>query len=115
VSTPAGHAPQSRRYGAVARWQSVSIIDRTWGSAKREYLGTWILLLPLTEINEAISRYSKWFGHDRPHQGLGGSTPDEVFHRRRRRRRSAHELRDLNLMHFARAQRLPVYRRVLAA
>jgi hypothetical protein len=99
----------------VGRFQSVAIVDRTHGSIKRECAGRWILLLSLTAINKALSRYTEWHGRFRPHQGLGGSTPDEVFHRRRRRRRGAEELRDLNLIHFAGDMRLPVYRRVLAA
>lgn len=104
-----------RRYGAVARFQSVAIVDRTHGSIKQEYAGRWMLLLPLASINEALCRYAAWHSGSRPHQGLSGLTPDEVFHRRRRRRRTVDELRDVKLTHFAGDARLPVYHRVLAA
>jgi hypothetical protein len=73
-----------------------------------------MMLLPAAVINTALSRYVEWHGCHRPHQGLGGSTPDEVFHRRRRRRRGADELRDLKLTHLDGDARLPVYRRMLA-
>ena len=74
-----------------------------------------MLLLPVTAINEAISRYALWHSRYRPHQGLLGLTPDEVFHRRRRWRRGENELQDLSLTHFGGDRLLPVYRRVLAA
>ena len=104
-----------RRYGAVARPQSVSIVDRTFGSLKRECAGRWILLLPLTAINAAVARYAVWHARFRPHQGLGGLTPDEVFSGRRRRRPREGELHDVRRTLFRGDERLPIYRRVLAA
>ena len=103
-----------RRYGAVGRFQSVAIIDRTFGSIKREYAGRWILLLPVRLINEGLSRYAAWHSHHRPHQGLEGRTPAEAF-RHRLRRRDDRELIDVRLVHQGGDRRLPIYRRVLAA
>ena len=104
-----------RRYGAVAKFQSVAIIDRPFGGIKREYAGRWMLLLPIRLINEGLQRYAQWHSQSRPHQGLGGRTPAEIFDRRRRRCPDGRRLVDLRLVHHRGDARLPVYRRVLAA
>jgi transposase InsO family protein len=103
-----------RRYGAVARWQSVAVVDRFFGSLKREYVSRWMVLLPLERLNAAIHRYTDWFGRHRPHQGLGGCTPDEVYFRRRRRNCEG-RMTDVRRTYFRGDPKLPVYRRVLAA
>ena len=103
-----------RRYGAVARWQSVAVIDRFFKSFKGEYASRWFVLQPLARINDALHRYVRWFSIHRPHQGIGGRAPDEVYFRRSRRHRVA-AIRDVRLTHFRDDPKLPVYRRVLAA
>jgi transposase InsO family protein len=45
-----------RRYGAVAKWQSVAKIDRFFGSLKREYAGRCMLLLPIARVNDIAVR-----------------------------------------------------------
>jgi putative transposase len=103
-----------RRYGAVARWQSVAVIDRFFESLKHEYASRWMVLLPLRRVNDALHRYTEWFSRHRPHQGLDGATPDEVYFRRRRGLRAG-RLRDVKLTYWRGDPKLPVYRRVLAA
>jgi len=103
-----------RRYGAVARWQSVAVIDRFFLSLKREYASRWLLFLPIDRVNAALHRYTAWFGKHRPHQGLAGRTPDEVFYRRRRRLPAGH-LTEVRLTHLRGDSKLPVYRRLRAA
>ena len=103
-----------RRYGAVARWQSVAIVDRFFKSLKSEYISRWLVLLPMECVTAALHRYTKWYNRLRPHQGLGGATPDEAYSGRRPRK-SRGELRDVTLSYFRRDPKLPVYRRRLAA
>jgi len=103
-----------RRYGAVARWQSVAVIDRFFESLKQECASRWMVLQPIERVNDALHRYTDWFARHRPHQGLGGRTPDDVYFRRRRRL-SATNLRDVRLTYWRGDPKLPVYRRVLAA
>lgn len=72
-----------RRFGAVARPQSVARIDRFWKSMKTELgmrLSPW---LPLEAIQRKLSFYETWFNSERPHEGLALRTPDEVWSGRR--------------------------------
>lgn len=103
-----------RRYGAVARWQSVAIIDRFFGSLKLEYASRWFVLLPLERVTAGLHRYTQWYNRLRPHQGLGGRVPDDV-HFARPRRKLHGELRGVTLSYFCGDPKLPVYRRKLAA
>ena len=103
-----------RRYGAVGKWQSVAVIDRFFGALKAEYAKRWMLFLPTGRIEDHLKRYVLWHGRHRPHQGLGGRTPDEVFFARRNRV-PRERIRGLRLTHLAGDRRLPVYQRVVAA
>lgn len=90
-----------RRYGAVGKWQAVAVIDRFFGSLKREYATRWLLLVPLKQINASLERYSTSYARHRPHQGLQGLTPDEVFYDRRRRSVTENRIKGLRLVHSA--------------
>jgi putative transposase len=103
------------RYGAVGRWQHVAIIDRFFGSLKREYASRWLLLLPLKYINAGLNRYAAWFSRHRPHQGLQGRTPEEVFYGRRPRSTGETCITGLRLTHYRRDRNLPIYQRLKAA
>jgi putative transposase len=67
-----------RRFGAVGGSLSVSRIDRFWRSMKTEYARGLLLYRPLKTIEWLLLGYTTWFNAHRPHQGLGGRTPDEV-------------------------------------
>lgn len=68
-----------RRYGAVGRKGSISIIERFWRSMKAEHAHGLNLFRPLDSIRARLRAYVAWFNAHRPHQGLGGRTPEEVF------------------------------------
>jgi putative transposase len=68
-----------RRYGAVGRKGSISIIERFWRSMKAEHAHGLSLFCPLPHIRARLRAYATWFNAHRPHQGLGQRTPDEVF------------------------------------
>ncbi len=53
-------------------------IERFWRTLKYEH----IYLNPTqsgTELKESIAKYITFYNQDRPHDGLGGSTPDEIY------------------------------------
>jgi putative transposase len=104
----------SRRYGAVARWQSVAVIDRFFGALKAEYAFRWLLLLPVARVNQVLHGYVLWHARHRPHQGLGGRTPEEVFHGRRRATPEG-QVVGVRLTYLKGDDRLPVYRALKAA
>ena len=68
-----------RRYGAVGKKGSICLIERFWRSMKSEYVRHLFLYRSVKAIETRLERYRIWFNEKRPHQGLGQSTPDDVF------------------------------------
>ena len=68
-----------RRYGAVGRSGSIAVIERTWRSMKQEYVRHLFLYRTASAIERRLTRWRHWFNADRPHQGLGQRTPDEIY------------------------------------
>jgi putative transposase len=68
-----------RRYGAVGRKGSIAVIERMWRSMKQEYVRGLFLYRSRAVIDERLHRYARWFNRERPHQGLGQRTPDDVY------------------------------------
>lgn len=68
-----------RRYGAVGRKSSISLIERFWRSAKQEYVRHLFLYRSVKAIDAKLRRYQTWFNSERPHQGIGQRTPDDVY------------------------------------
>jgi putative transposase len=98
------------RFGAVGEHGSIAVLERFFRSLKTEMLRRlpWV---PLTKRKLAaeVGAYVCWYHEQRPHQGLGGRTPDEVRRRtkpaRERRRlepRAAYPLRDRSAVNTAR-------------
>lgn len=74
-----------RRFGAVGQSGSIALLDRFWRSIKREYARGLFLYQPPRSIERDLARYAEWFNTERPHQGLGNRTPDEIHEGGRRR------------------------------
>jgi hypothetical protein len=71
------------RFGAVGKSGSIAVIERLIETTKR-----MLRLLPLIPLRRGTFRHDlalvlDWYNEHRPHTGLGGRTPNEVyFHRR---------------------------------
>ena len=74
-----------RRFGAVGQSGSIALLERFWRSMKSEYARGLFLYRPLRRIEADLARYAWWYNAERPHQGLGNLTPDEIHEGRRRR------------------------------
>lgn len=79
------------RQGAAHRHGSIAVIERFWGSLKRECLRRMTVPVSAARFAEELRAYVEWYNLHRPHRALGGRTPDEV----RCRRKSALETRGL--------------------
>jgi putative transposase len=99
-----------RRYGAVGRKGSISIIERFWRSLKSEHAHGLILFRPLAAIRARLRAYVAWFNAHRPHQGLGGRTPDEAFTGRARTPKSVPLRAVLEVEHLDGNRDLPMLR-----
>jgi putative transposase len=68
-----------RRYGAVGKKGSISVLERFWRSMKQEYVRHLFLFRSTRAIEARLRRYAAWFNLERPHQGLDQRTPDDVY------------------------------------
>lgn len=67
------------RYGAVAKYGSIAIVERFIRSMKTEYTRQIMVPLRLSDMRYELRLYLKWYNEFRPHQSLDGRTPQEVF------------------------------------
>jgi transposase InsO family protein len=74
------------RFGALGRHGSIARIERFWRTLKLEWrLPAMTLWLAPALAARSLAAWAKWYQEHRPHQGLGGRTPEEVLRGRRPR------------------------------
>jgi putative transposase len=71
------------RYAAAGQRGATAVIERFWRSLKEEWLRRGVVPLRRESMRRHVSSYLGWYFEFRPHQGLGGRTPKEVYERRR--------------------------------
>jgi transposase InsO family protein len=67
------------RYGAVGERGSIAKIERFMGTLKQEYFRRIVVPYAMAAMHEHAVKFVMWYGEHRPHQGLGGATPNEVY------------------------------------
>ena len=67
------------RYASTGSLRATAIIERFFLSLKEEWLRRILVPLRRDAIRRELSCYFRWFEQHRPHQGLGGRTPKEVY------------------------------------
>jgi len=68
------------RYASTGSLQATAVIERFFHSLKNEVACIIGAALTKKKLQEKLALYFEWFEEHRPHQGLGGRTPREVFH-----------------------------------
>jgi hypothetical protein len=99
-----------RRYGAVGRSGSISLIERFWRSMKEEYVRPLFLYRSTAAIDGRLERYRIWFNQERPHQGQRQRTPDDVYFARPERPTRDITGGTLHVRFHAGDRRLPILR-----
>ncbi|MBI3268441.1 MAG: transposase [Planctomycetes bacterium] len=72
-----------QRFGAIGSHGGIALIERCWGSLKREALALWCCLLSQNALRVRLQRWARWHNVERPHQGIDGLTPREKARRPR--------------------------------
>jgi hypothetical protein len=69
------------RFGAVGQHGSIAVVERFIRTMKTECTRR-LFLMPMRRetFRQELSRYAEWYNQHRPHEWLGGRTPDEVYH-----------------------------------
>jgi putative transposase len=75
------------RYGRIGEPASIAVVERFIRSMKDECTRCLLVPMSLNAMRREIRSYAIWFNTQRPHMGLGGRTPREVYGGRMRSRR----------------------------
>ncbi|MBU1734860.1 MAG: DDE-type integrase/transposase/recombinase [Verrucomicrobia bacterium] len=67
------------RYGAIGKYGSIAIIERLIRSMKSECTRKIIIPLRQTDMRYELGFYFMWYNEFRPHQGIKGKTPIELY------------------------------------
>jgi transposase InsO family protein len=69
------------RFGAIGKYGSIALVERFWRTMKAEAFGPGRRLVPLSRATmvSLSEHFARWYNESRPHQGLTGRTPNEVF------------------------------------
>ena len=66
------------RYGAVGSSAALMLLERAWRSLKEEFIRHLPLWLSPSSLERRVRAWTEWHAKHRPHQGLGGKTPEDV-------------------------------------
>lgn len=67
------------RFGAVGQRGSIAIIERFFRSLKSEFLRSILIPMSRKKMLQALNCHRIWFNRHRPHQGLDGALPDDIY------------------------------------
>jgi transposase InsO family protein len=67
------------RYGAIGAYGSIAIIERLIRTLKDEGLRRILVPLRRTEMLVEVDVFIDWYNVRRPHMGLAGATPNEIY------------------------------------
>ncbi len=70
------------RFGAIGRSGSIAVLERFWLSLKTECTSRIVVPYDLEAMRAEVARFIGWHAEFRPHQGLAGATPLEVYEQR---------------------------------
>jgi hypothetical protein len=67
------------RYASTESIRATAVIERFFRSLKTETRRTFLFAFRLCEVESRLGEYIAWYAEHRPHQGLHGKTPNEVY------------------------------------
>jgi putative transposase len=67
------------RFGAIGKYGSIAIVERMIRSLKSECTRKIIIPLSQSNMRFELGLYFAWYNEFRPHQGIGGKIPMELF------------------------------------
>jgi hypothetical protein len=67
------------RFASTGSLRATAIIERFFLSLKDEWLRRISIPLSQEAMRRELASYASWFAEYRPHQGLDGRTPHEVY------------------------------------
>jgi transposase InsO family protein len=75
-------AGDRQRFGAIGKHGSVALVERRIRTLKEEGVRRWLAPIRWRTVGSELSLFADWHDGQRPHAGLAGATPDEIYFRR---------------------------------
>src|SRR3990172_178440 len=74
------HQGIRHRFGALGKYGSLAVIERSIRTVKTECTQRLILVpFRLAAFEQELAPYFSWYNGQRPHTWLRGATPDEIY------------------------------------
>jgi putative transposase len=70
------------RYGAIGQHGSIAVVERFIRTLKESLRCLTLVPLRRETFRREFSTFADWYNEHRPHETLGGRTPNEAYHRR---------------------------------
>ncbi|OQB85564.1 MAG: Integrase core domain protein [Planctomycetes bacterium ADurb.Bin126] len=71
------------RFGAIGRYGSIAVLERFVRTLKEECTRRILVPLRRDDLRRELVFYFEWYNEYRPHEYIGGETPNEVYYGRR--------------------------------
>ena len=68
-----------QRFGAVGKYGSIAVIERLMRTIKTECTRQLMVPYQRPQLRRELSLFMDWYNAHRPHDGLDGCVPDEVY------------------------------------
>jgi putative transposase len=72
-----------QRFGAIGKHGSIALVERCIRTLKGEGVRRWLAPIRWRSVGRELSLVADWYNGQRPHAGLAGATPDEIYFGRR--------------------------------
>jgi transposase InsO family protein len=68
-----------QRFGAIGKHGSIALVERCIRTLKDEGVRRWLAPIRWRSVGRELSLVADWYNGHRPHAGLAGATPDEIY------------------------------------
>jgi putative transposase len=68
-----------QRLGAIGKHGSIALVERCIRTLKDEGVWRWLAPIGWRSVGGEMALFADWYNGQRPHAGLAGATPDEIY------------------------------------
>jgi len=68
-----------QRFGAIRKHRTIALVERCIRTLKEEGVRRWPAPLRWRTVGRELSLFVDWYNEQRPHAGLAGAAPDEIY------------------------------------
>jgi len=68
-----------QRFGATGKHGTIALVERCIRTLKEEGVRRWLVPIRWRPVGRELVLFVDWYNEQRPHAGLAGATPDEIY------------------------------------